>query len=76
MARNADRKQTFERLAGLSLREQQITDLACAGLSNKAIANRLDLKEGTVKIHLHHIYRKLGIGSRHALVSLAMSRRD
>jgi DNA-binding CsgD family transcriptional regulator len=76
MARNADRKQTFRRLAGLSLREQQITDLACDGLSNKAIARRLDLSEGTVKIHLHHIYRKLGIGSRHALVALAMSRRD
>jgi two-component system, NarL family, nitrate/nitrite response regulator NarL len=76
MARDADLKKTVERLPGLSLREQQIANLACGGLSNKAIAHRLGLSEGTVKIHLHNIYRKVGIGSRHALVALAMSRRD
>jgi two-component system nitrate/nitrite response regulator NarL len=63
-------------LPGLSAREQQITHLACDGLSNKAIADRLGLSEGTVKIHLHHIYRKLGIGGRNALVALALARRD
>ena len=56
----------------MSLREQQITNLTCNGLSNKAIADRLGLSEGTIKIHLHHIYRKLGVGSRHALVALAV----
>jgi DNA-binding CsgD family transcriptional regulator len=72
VARNADLRKPIERLAGLSLREQQITNLTCNGLSNKAIADRLGLSEGTVKIHLHHIYRKLGVGSRHALVALAV----
>jgi DNA-binding CsgD family transcriptional regulator len=75
MARDENLKSIVGGLPGLSVREQQITNLACDGLSNKAIAHRLGLSEGTVKIHLHHIYRKLGIGGRHALVSLALSRR-
>jgi two-component system nitrate/nitrite response regulator NarL len=75
MAREGNLKTTIERIPGLSAREQQITNLACEGLSNKAIAKRLSVSEGTVKIHLHHIYRKLHVGGRHALVVLALSRR-
>jgi RNA polymerase sigma factor (sigma-70 family) len=75
MARDENLKSVVQGLSGLSVREQQITNLACDGLSNKAIAHRLGLSEGTVKIHLHHIYRKLRIGGRHALVALALSRR-
>ena len=71
---NENLKSFVRHLPGLSAREQQITHLACAGLSNKMIAARLGLKEGTVKIHLHHIYRKLDIHGRHALVALALSR--
>ena len=37
------------------------------GLTNKEIAQRLKLAEGTVKVHLHSIYRKLGIANRTAL---------
>jgi hypothetical protein len=37
------------------------------GLTNKEIAQRLKLAEGTVKVHLHRIYRKLGIANRTAL---------
>jgi RNA polymerase sigma factor (sigma-70 family) len=75
MARDENLKSVPQSLPGLSVREQQITNLACDGLSNKAIAHRLGLSEGTVKIHLHRIYRKLRIGSRHALVALALSHR-
>jgi DNA-binding NarL/FixJ family response regulator len=32
------------------------------------IADELQLSEGTVKIHLHNIYRKLGIRNRVALL--------
>ena len=41
------------------------------GVTNKEIGRRLSLAEGTVKVHLHHIYRKLGIANRTALAVLA-----
>ena len=44
--------------------------LAASALSNKEIGNKLELVEGTVKIHVHNIYRKRGIGSRTALIDL------
>jgi DNA-binding NarL/FixJ family response regulator len=53
----------------LSKREQQIVDLLVAySWSNKAIARHLVLAEGTVKVHLISVYRKLGINSRLALM--------
>jgi two-component system nitrate/nitrite response regulator NarL len=54
----------------LTEREKEILMLAAAALSNKEIGNKLDLVEGTVKLHVHNIYRKLGIGSRTALIEL------
>jgi DNA-binding NarL/FixJ family response regulator len=50
--------------AALSEREQQVATLVCEGLSNKLIARKLDVVEGTIKAHLHAIYRKLGVQSR------------
>jgi DNA-binding NarL/FixJ family response regulator len=52
----------------LTLRELEIARLVAGGLRNKSIADKLQLSEGTVKIHLHNIYRKLGIRSRLALL--------
>jgi tripartite-type tricarboxylate transporter receptor subunit TctC len=51
----------------LTLRESEIIGLVCHGLSNKEIARRLDLQEGTVKVHLHNIYTKIGVPNRTAL---------
>ena len=51
----------------LTLREWEIIGLVCHGLSNKGIARRLDLQEGTVKVHLHNIYTKIGVPNRTAL---------
>jgi DNA-binding NarL/FixJ family response regulator len=59
----------------LTARETEIAGLVTAGFSNKEIARRLALSEGTVKIHLHNIYRKLEITSRTALTALALARR-
>jgi two-component system, NarL family, nitrate/nitrite response regulator NarL len=56
------------RLGVLSNREQQIATLACRGYPNKLIAHSLNLTEGTVKVHLHAIFRKLDVGSRAALI--------
>jgi ATP/maltotriose-dependent transcriptional regulator MalT len=51
----------------LSRREREVYELVCAGLSNGAIAKRLFITEGTVKVHVHHVFDKLGIRSRTAL---------
>jgi len=52
----------------LTTREQDVARLVASGLSNKAIAHRLGLQEGTVKVHLHNIYQKLAISSRVELI--------
>jgi DNA-binding NarL/FixJ family response regulator len=76
MVRDPDFKKIIARLSALSKRERQVTTLVCDGLSNKMIARKLGVGEGTVKIHLHNIYRKLGINSRNALAAaLTLSRR-
>jgi DNA-binding NarL/FixJ family response regulator len=51
----------------LSPREREVHDLACQGLTNKEIAAQLFISDSTVKLHLHHVYDKLGIRSRTAL---------
>ena len=55
----------------LTQREDEIMRLVCAGLSNKEIGRELNLSDGTIKIHLHHIYQKLAIHNRTALAFLA-----
>ena len=58
-------------LQGLSKRERAITGLLLQGLRNKEIAGELGIGEGTVKVHLHNIFEKLGVGSRMELALLA-----
>ena len=53
-----------KRLARLTNRHRQIATLVCRGLSNRVIGQKLDLTEGTVKVHLHAIYERLNIHSR------------
>jgi two-component system, NarL family, nitrate/nitrite response regulator NarL len=48
----------------LTSREAEIAHLVSRGLRNKEIARVLHLSEGTVKMHLHHIYQKLNLGGR------------
>jgi len=48
----------------LTDRETQILRMVVVGMSNKAIANRLGLGEGTIKSHLRNIYRKLQVRTR------------
>ncbi|HET9821384.1 MAG TPA: response regulator [Burkholderiaceae bacterium] len=62
-------------VAALSPREQEILDGIARGQSNKAIARELGIAETTVKIHVQHILRKLGLSSRVQAAVLATSRR-
>jgi two-component system nitrate/nitrite response regulator NarL len=52
----------------LTDRQQQVATLVCDGLSNKMIARKLGVSEGTVKLHLHAIYVKLDVLSRTELM--------
>jgi DNA-binding CsgD family transcriptional regulator len=51
----------------LTPRETDVTQLVIKGLSNNEIGRQMHLSEGTVKIHLHNIYKKLNISTRTAL---------
>jgi two-component system, NarL family, nitrate/nitrite response regulator NarL len=57
----------------LTEREREIMRLVSEGLSNKAIARRLNISDGTIKVHLHHIYQKLEINNRTVLARLAIT---
>jgi DNA-binding NarL/FixJ family response regulator len=57
----------------LTSREVEIAHFVSRGLRNKEIARELRLSEGTVKMHLHHIYEKLHLGGRTQL-ALSMAR--
>jgi DNA-binding CsgD family transcriptional regulator len=59
-------------LPGLTPRERDVARLVTAGQRNRAIAATLGISEGTVKMHLHNVYAKLGLESR---TQLAMSTR-
>ena len=48
----------------LTQREREILCELAGGLSNKMIARRLDISEGTVKVHVKHLLKKLNLRSR------------
>ena len=58
--------------ARLSTREKEVYALLAQGLTNLDVAQLLFITEGTVKVHVHHIYDKLGVRSRTALVVQAL----
>ena len=63
-------------LTVLTDRERQIMSLVSEGLSNKEVGRRLNIADGTIKVHLHHIYQKLEISNRTVLAALAISQND
>ncbi len=48
----------------LTPREQEILELVAQGMQNKLIACDLAVSEHTVKLHIHHIIKKLGVRNR------------
>lgn len=61
-------------VAPLSPREEDVLREIARGASNKEIARTLDIAETTVKIHVQHILRKLGLESRVQAAVYAASR--
>lgn len=70
--REAVRRERWQSLsATLTPRELEIIRRLQQGEASKIIAFGLGLSEGTVKVHLNNIFRKLQVGSRSELMSLS-----
>ncbi len=76
MRKRRAKRQKASQWAGqrLTPRESEVTRLVTKGLTNKEIGRQMDLSEGTVKIHLHNIYKKLSIANRTSLATLMFNR--
>lgn len=57
----------------LSVRELQVLRLVAQGLANKQIGRALGITERTVKVHVGHVFRRIGVADR---TSAAMWARD
>jgi predicted ATPase/DNA-binding CsgD family transcriptional regulator len=68
------RKRPTTGWASLTPAEQEVVRLVGEGLRNDAIARRLFIAPGTVKVHLSHIFGKLGVTTRAELAAQAASR--
>ena len=68
------RKRPATGWASLTPAELEVVRLVSQGLRNDAIARQLFIAPGTVKVHLSHIFAKLGITTRAELAAQAASR--
>jgi predicted ATPase/DNA-binding CsgD family transcriptional regulator len=71
--RGGGRKRPATGWASLTPAELEVVRLVSEGLRNDAIARRLFIAPGTVKVHLSHIFAKLGITTRAELAARAAS---
>jgi DNA-binding NarL/FixJ family response regulator len=60
----------------LTRREIEVMLKVADGVSNKEVGSQLNISEGTVKIHLHSIYHKVGVSNRTSLANFAGVYRD
>lgn len=58
----------------LTPREMSVLKLLAIGKANREIAEMLSISEGTVKIHVTHLFEKLGVTSRTEAIATAMRR--
>lgn len=68
---NSDKRTARQNKSGLTTRQMQTLQLLAEGLSNKEISERMNLAEGTVKIHTAAVYQALRVSSRLEAVSAA-----
>lgn len=62
--RNQRNSPPTQSVNALTLREKEILAELSVGMSNKLIARKLDITEGTVKVHVKHLLKKLRLRSR------------
>ena len=67
-----DRRHAAHGANQLTRRERDVSRLVAAGQRNRHIGDALGISEGTVKMHLHNVYTKLGLENR---TQLAMDER-
>jgi DNA-binding NarL/FixJ family response regulator len=72
---NAAPTESEAQKVGITPSEQRVLEALARGLSNKEIAQELWLTQQTVKFHLTHIYRRLGVGNRTEAVRYAYQHR-
>lgn len=72
MAAMLTREAALRQLARqLTVRQLEVVQLVVSALPNREIAGRLFVSEGTLKVHLHHIFERLNVSSRKELIALA-----
>lgn len=72
MGREGARRDEWRELsARLTARELEIVRLVLAGATTKEISFRIQITNGTAKVHMSNIFRKLGVSSRGELLRLA-----
>ncbi len=60
--------------ASLTPAEVEVARLAVTGISNRQIGAELFMSHGTVKLHLSHLYSKLGVANRTELARATATR--
>jgi DNA-binding NarL/FixJ family response regulator len=59
--------------ADLSVRETEVLDLICRGMSNLEIAEQLFVSVNSVKTYVRQVYQKIGVGRRSQAVAWGLS---
>lgn len=70
-AAHLTQRMSQENLTG---RELDVLQRVAIGKSNKEIASELDISDGTIKVHVSHVLRKLGVAGRTEAVAMAVKR--
>ena len=69
------REHAFVEPDSLTPREREVLELLTSGISNRQIADALQLSEGTVRNHVSNIFSKFGVNDRTRAVLHAIERR-
>ena len=70
--RITERLSSDQMTAGLSHRERQVLELVAKGLTNKEVANTLQISQFTVRNHLNHVTQKLDVSDRTEAIFIAI----